>query len=642
MTPTCALVFETPELARLITSFLSPGSISTLMQTNRRMHATMEPWFYHNLTTVHDTGRVALWQSPDGLTALARNLRHTKRWKTDLYYFVRFFHATTPTPALAPATTTKPALEELDQEQKPLPLQTKEQKWNDPSPFLTRSSPPLSALLRAALRTPVKSTAQHLTPTTSTNAPTSGSMPPMTLITKLDVCFESKACTMQTAWDFDQWSQYSTTDYLCATLKRLPYLRELTLRQFSVRDTESARAIVLALRRMTNLTHLRVILPVSEKSHPVANLFLFGCPPSVRSLDISIAQKANFQRMFTYEPRWTYDAMKEIAIIKDKVQARGVTTPLIQLRDLHVWNVLEASSKSHEDLYAAFGRCPNVENLHLGWQLITDTLDGARIARMCPKIRRITCGYRALDIIEEWPYKLSLALPEHQLEMFRHGQNKTSFDGDLISGALMRHSRSLRDIQIRNRIPSKTVAMILEHCEALEVLDVRDSTMDLEDAIGCPWACSRLRELHLDIDTKITRKPSYLRPPPSRRSPKEKQLFGRLEILYRQIGKLTNLQYLHLGDSTRDYKKRSLKKYIQPFPGLLRLSDKEKGIVPGYLELLSGLTRLKEIRGSVAPETPDHKLAADAAEVDWILEHWPEVAMSSFFPCSRMRIRHSR
>lgn len=133
MTPTCILVFEIPELVGLLVSFLSPKNISNLMQTSRQMHAAMEPWFYRNLITVHHTLRVGLWQSPDSLTALAKNFHHTERWKTDLYYFVHFIHATTP--ALAPAAETKPALEELDQEQEPLPLQGKEQERMILQPF---------------------------------------------------------------------------------------------------------------------------------------------------------------------------------------------------------------------------------------------------------------------------------------------------------------------------------------------------------------------------------------------------------------------------------------------------------------------------------------------------------------------------
>lgn len=643
MTPTCTLVFEIPELAGLVISFLSPKNISNLMQTSRQMHAAMEPWFYHNLITVHHIWGVGLWQSPDSLTALARNFHHTKRWETDLYYFVQFFHATTP--AIAPAAAATPALEELEQEQEPLPLQEKEQEERDPSISPTHLSPAPSSPLAATITTTAKITAQQLASPAGTNVHLLVSMPPMTFITNLDICLESKVDRMQSAWEFDRLSQYSTIDYLCATLARLPHLRELSLSQLSIWNAKSARAFILTLRKMTKLTHLRVFLSQSGMSSQVASLLLFGCPPSIKSLDIDMKGRADVANGIL-ESQKTAATMKEIAIIKDKVQARGATTPLTQLRDLRLRDLRlrnVPTPTTHEDLYTVFGRCPNVENIHLWWQFIADTLDGARIARMCPKIRNITYGNTGVQcVVEEWPYKLSLALPEHQLETFRHQGTSTPLDRDLVGQALMRHSRSLRDILIQNKIPSKTVGMILECCEALETLSVRDSKMDLEDAIARPWACSRMRELQLDIDTKIPRKPSYLRPPPSRRSAKEKQLFDRLEILYRQIGKLTNLRYLHLGNPTHDYNKWSTGKYIQPFPGLLRLGDKEKGIVPGYLELLSGLTRLKEIHGSVAPETSDHMMKEDSKEVDWILEHWPEFVEASFFPTSRMKNRHPK
>lgn len=74
---------------------------------------------------------------------------------------------------------------------------------------------------------------------------------------------------------------------------------------------------------------------------------------------------------------------------------------------------------THGDLYAVFGRCPNVEGLDLRWPFITNTFDGARISMICPKIRNITYENPAdCSIVEKWPYKLLLALPEHQLETF--------------------------------------------------------------------------------------------------------------------------------------------------------------------------------------------------------------------------------
>ncbi|OAQ22404.1 hypothetical protein K457DRAFT_131308 [Linnemannia elongata AG-77] len=633
MAPTCTLVFEIPELAGHVVPFLSPRSISNLMQTSRQMHATMEPWFYRNLITVHDFWKVGLWQSPESLTALARSFHHTKRWETDLYYLVHFFHATTP--ALVSAATTKPALEELKQGQEPQPLQEKEREGNDPSTSPTHSSP-----LAETLKSTAEATAQQLTSRASTNTHIPVSLPPMTLFTKLDICLESEIDRMRSAKEFDSWSRYSTVDYLCATLARLPCLRELSLRKLSIRNAKNARAIALTLRKMTNLTHLRVFLPQTEMTSQVTSLLLFGCPSSIRSLRIDKDESAGSVRTdSSNESERTPATLSEIAVIVGKVRARGMTIPLIHLRDLYLWSVPVPTTP--EDLYAVFGRCPNVENLHLHWQFIADTLDGARVAKMCPKIRNITYGNPATrEIVEEWPYKLLRALPEHQLETFRHHEANTPLEGDLVGPALMRHSRSLRDIWIQNRITSKTVRIILECCEALEALSVQDSTVDLEDAIAGPWACSRISVLKLDIETMVPRKPLYRSPPPSRRSAQEQRLFDRLEIFYRQIGKLTNLRYLHLGNPTRDSKKRSTEKRIQPFPGLLRLGDKEEATVPGYLELLSGLTRLKEIHGSVAPETPNRMMEVDAKEVDWILEHWPEFAEASFFPKSRMKNRH--
>lgn len=165
---------------------------------------------------------------------------------------------------------------------------------------------------------------------------------------------------------------------------------------------------------------------------------------------------------------------------------------------------------------------------------------------------------------------------------------------------------------------------MLESCTSLEDSSVIQSTMDLGDAVASPWASSSLTLLDLDIDTRMGRKPYYLRPSPSRWSGKEKRIFGQLEILYRQIGKQKNLWRLQLGKGYRHWGNRKVPEDVQQFPGMLRLGDKD-GIVPGYLDMLAGLSKLVEVGGDISPETRDGKLAEDAAEVDWILEHWPRL-----------------
>ncbi|KAF8924876.1 hypothetical protein BGZ47_003630 [Haplosporangium gracile] len=642
MTPTSIRHFEIPELTELIVSHLTSRDITDLMQTSRQLHAVMEPWFYHNLVTVHRAWKIGLWQSPDGLKALARNFHHARSWETDLYYLVNIFHATTPTSA-----SVAPTLPSMKQEQEPLQLQEKEQEGNDSSTSVTQPPPASSSSPMTTTLTITKTTATTATPqlSSSTNmyANVPVSLPPITRITKLDISLVSSVDKMRSYSDFDVWSRYTVIDYLCATLRRIPQLRELRLRQLSIKDARSARTLVLALRKLTSLTHLQVSLSQSRVYSQFESLLVFSCPPSIKSLDICSEEQSTYPATGDRnEALFIATAIKQIAIITDKVRARGATTPLIHLRDLRLWSAPKTTATAiTEELYANLGHCPNVESLRLKLQVVPDNLDGTRIARMCPKIRNLVylCP-AAKHTSEKWPYKLLLALPEHQLEMLRHYGTDTGLDGDLVGRALVRHCHSLRAIFIRNQIPSETVGMILQHCGALEVLNILYSPMQLEDAIAVPWASSRIMELSIDINTGIRRESFYLRPPPVHRSANEEQLFDRLEILYRQIGKQTSLRSLQLGAfHDGDLKARTTGKYIQPFPGLLRLSDKtENGIVPGYLELLSGLKRLQEIQGSVAPETADHKLAEDAAEVDWILNHWPEFRIGAFFPQHRLPV----
>ncbi|KAG0300118.1 hypothetical protein BGZ97_003382 [Linnemannia gamsii] len=511
--PSSTYVFEIPELASLITSFLLQKDILHLMQTSRLMHATMEPWFYRNLKTVYKVGRHNLYQSPDALNALTRNIHHTRSWTSDLFHLVFFFYASAVTPIL-----------------------------------------------------------------------------------KVHEDKEEEECT---------------------------------------------RAFISTLWSLTHLTHLRLYVDTYKGFQESGLLAFFSCPPSVRRLVIE--RDDNTRRYDTTEK--TSDNIRDIALLLDEIRARGATKPLVYLQEFHFWDV--SMTTTTEELYSIFAHCPNVETLRLRWRCVGDNPDGTKIAKMCPKLRSISYGCNTMaNDGEDWSYVLALTLPEHKLECFHHTDFSVSIDADLVERALVRHCQSLREISIQTRVPSKTIGKFLELCEALEILDVLRSTLDLEDAIAAPWASSSMMELSLDIDTGVKRKLFYLRPPPSRRSPREKQLLGRLEILYHQIGKQTNLRTLHLGQmGGRDYNKRDTGKYIQPFAAMLRLSDKKDGIVPGYLELLGGLKKLRKITGSVGPETKDYRMAIDAEEVEWIAEHWPEFTYADFYPqllFPRDRVRFSK
>jgi hypothetical protein len=643
--PSSTYVFEIPELASLITSFLLQKDILHLMQTSRLMHATMEPWFYRNLKTVYKVGRHNLYQSPDALNALTRNIHHTRSWTSDLFHLVFFFYASAVTPILK-------VHEDKEEEEVKEKGEGRLEQGSDTSLSHAQSQPLPSPSTPNTLTTVTTSTT---TPTTAAaaketflvkysprmNSCLAAPLPPMVHLTKLDIDPTFKASFFATPISPSFIYPYITIPHLCATLRRSPHLRELNIRSFLFGDPKCTRAFISTLWSLTHLTHLRLYVDTYKGFQESGLLAFFSCPPSVRCLVIE--RDDNTRRYDTTEK--TSDNIRDIALLLDEIRARGATKPLVYLQEFHFWDV--SMTTTTEELYSIFAHCPNVETLRLRWRCVGDNPDGTKIAKMCPKLRSISYGCNTMaNDGEDWSYVLALTLPEHKLECFHHTDFSVSIDADLVERALVRHCQSLREISIQTRVPSKTIGKFLELCEALEILDVLRSTLDLEDAIAAPWASSSMMELSLDIDTGVKRKLFYLRPPPSRRSPREKQLLGRLEILYHQIGKQTNLRTLHLGQmGGRDYNKRDTGKYIQPFAAMLRLSDKKDGIVPGYLELLGGLKKLRKITGSVGPETKDYRMAIDAEEVEWIAEHWPEFTYADFYPqllFPRDRVRFSK
>lgn len=114
-------------------------------------------------------------------------------------------------------------------------------------------------------------------------------------------------------------------------------------------------------------------------------------------------------------------------------------------------------------------------------------------------------------------------------------------------------------------------------------------------------------------------------------SPIETRYFEPLEHFYRQIGKLTELRHLDLrmdkmgpnGERQSDIPTCS----EVSFPGLLNIGMGR----PGYLELLGGLSKLKQLCGSVFATTYETELRVGAVEAFWMREHWPLLERADFF-----------
>ncbi|KAF9127108.1 hypothetical protein BG015_004597 [Linnemannia schmuckeri] len=75
------------------------------------------------------------------------------------------------------------------------------------------------------------------------------------------------------------------------------------------------------------------------------------------------------------------------------------------------------------------------------------------------------------------------------------------------------------------------------------------------------------------------------------------------------------------------------------FPGLLSLGDESLGR-RGYLSWLSGLTKLRELRGHVQATTSETSKTVGQKELEWMLEHWPRLKVIELLPA--LRDRHGK
>ncbi|KAG0292337.1 hypothetical protein BGZ96_004297 [Linnemannia gamsii] len=221
-------------------------------------------------------------------------------------------------------------------------------------------------------------------------------------------------------------------------------------------------------------------------------------------------------------------------------------------------------------------------------------------------------------------------MPAHTLENIKFNSFEFALHPTTTRRIFKNHTKSLRMVDFRDTLDmtSKSILTILELCEALEVfkkhLDPNsgDLFMALRDAVSATWVCKRIRHLELTIGIpEAHQAPYYARHDeiPLVLSDDEQRLFTKLEKFYTQIGDLTELEYLdlrviensHNGEDNEDDNANdasvtlplsSIDSYLYDdgtldclLPGLLSLPNNNTG-KPGFLHLLSGWTKLKELR----------------------------------------------
>ncbi|KAG0373241.1 hypothetical protein BGX24_011961 [Mortierella sp. AD032] len=302
------------------------------------MHTVIEPSFYHELNTNYKSNGVNLWESPEGLKALARNMHFVKTWRSDLLFVVYYHHSLV-------------AFDTIN---------------NAPSSTLhEQGAPPSTGASQTVL--------QLFSETTRDTFPLIP-LPPMTELTtaRLDMSANNKSHNKCSYFLLNYSDPYTMTIRLCGILEHFPQLRELDLLGVLVPDSWSAHLFMSTVQRMDGLTTLAVDLTSDSTLPGLTTLILFECPTSIKSLGVT-RQKSKEDTNPTSSATMSH--------------WKNTGTMQANLRNLRLSNWGEGIAK--DDFLSILEGCPNLEKLSLECGLVPVAVTGADISRVCPNLRDI-------------------------------------------------------------------------------------------------------------------------------------------------------------------------------------------------------------------------------------------------------------
>ncbi|KAF9549188.1 hypothetical protein EC957_004488 [Mortierella hygrophila] len=587
MDAACARFFKATELVAMVAMLLPKKSIVHLMLTSKRLNRISSPYLYHtlDLTCLHK----ALCTSPDALLALSACSRSVRNITMPDDFFFQYYRGI-------------------------ITLQDLQHTVSGTSPSRPPWLPPVD--FRTTLVVP---------------------FPPMSDLQALS-CSTSRYFTSDTSALTVLYNNGGYLAQVCYVVQLSPRLTRLTLHGLPMSCMDDINLLARTLTSLTQLQelHTSLLSAVDVLDHTIPTIF-FSLPQSIRVLDLDLCEQ------FT-DPA-TFD--RGVRMTQGPVSRRQ--EPLLQLTH---WQVQTVQGFTDDTFRSMIQQCPALVQMEM--PRIRSILKIVRpslaqfIINHCPSLHTLNWGIDTYGLLEHKVMAIMNAMPQDTLRAlkFKEFIDRTGELGE----AIERHAASLTTIVIDYaELTEDTIQTILIDCEALEVFDIEtescypsDGEIHLVNLVAVPWAPTRLRTLKLIVnigDTGILKSPLYLRDAPVLLSDEEQDQLSFLEILYGQIGMLTELEHLSLiisapNDDLEDEEEddedlTNWNRYV--FPGMLTLDgDKTKGL-PGYLGLLSGLKKLKILEGFVNVSTKETKATMGWKEVEWIRENWPRLKKAEFF-----------
>ncbi|KAF9124439.1 hypothetical protein BG015_005089 [Linnemannia schmuckeri] len=396
-------------------------------------------------------------------------------------------------------------------------------------------------------------------------------------------------------------------------------LTHVTLTSLSLGTFKAVRDVCRTISRLHNLRFLRLSCMVTRQDYET--LFL-SCPSSL--VELSLAYKVDgpgsVRVSVPVTGDWDFD--QGPLVLRE--------TPLHHL----VYLVLPESSALDMApvIRTIFGHSPALESIQLPRFDFYDIPSIIKaITEFCPHLSHMSFPQGGRD------YKITGLLEGFPVQRLRSLNCSFLVDPDSKSmlATWTRHSTTMRRIECTNMrgFSSSIIKGALTTCEALETFKVTGSQggiyLTLGDAVESEWVCKRLQVLDVIVLINANERSPKFTTDPSKETWTEDdhRKWEVLGKLYSQIGSLTELQVLDLQTVSHHYQPVPSSEAV--FPGLFALEDLESGKI-GHLSKLSGLTKLRVLRGSVRWTIPEVMERLGKREVDWFVDHLPALREATF------------
>lgn len=455
---------------------------------------------------------------------------------------------------------------------------------------------------------------------------------------------------------------------LCWIISQCPLLTSLEL-TLELRTRDGFHCLARTLTEITVLKTLKLVIMDRPTTWPtLLSAVVLHCPLSIEELSMS------FEKPLTTTGATVYTTaisgiIPTVTLQSSTQDQEQDLLPLLRLRKITVFG---ASHITFAEAFKVFSRCPGLVELNV---LITPCQQGDAIPiatllrNHCPSFRKLrnigaTLGKR----------QLALAIMENSAPQTFETIDLSCQDTSATNVLRMfigRHSMTLRELRMQNcRIPdSATIQCILRDCAQLEELclvsnDTFQIEVTLADAVAFKWASRKVKRLELSVvfsdlaematcetydnvsygynmyndnmhdDNNDAIVPFYQSQGPFVPTDSKRALFSMLERLYRQLGELTELEYLDLRAApppSTSASFRETRTTFRSFPGMLSLGNESVGR-PGYLRLLEGWKKLKYLKGSMQVYTAETSMTVGQDEFTWMVDNWPCLRQAAFLP----------